>query len=697
MNLDLDKFSREDLLREKIRRLKYDQYRRNPLKWAEEVMNKPPENFKWSLHKGYENHVWDGSKDPISSAWECLAKGYYDENKNWIPKGEWAAISAATGCHAKGQEILMFDGSIKKVEDIVIGDKLMGDDSTERNVQHLYRGKTSLFEVDYIGLGKIVVNELHNLCVVDSKGVKSIISPLAVHYINQIAKTENIKGYDYKGNLYDLEINFKEYGQYFGFELDNNHLYKLPNGVVTHNTGKTHTLAFIALWFLDCFEDALVITSAPKEDQLKLNLWGEINRLFNDFKKVRTNAVLTKLMLKAEGANELSPYNDTHQMIGFVAGSGADEESANKARGFHRKNMLIIFEETPGMNSAIITAFKNTCTGENNVILAVGNPDNEYDQLYKFSSLNNVHSFRISAFDYPNVVVGKEIYAGAVTRSSIERRKAELKTEDHPQWLSSVRGITPKNDTYALIKSDWVDAAYIRGTKFNSEIVTDKEGYNSCGVDVAQSINGDEAATAYFQSNVLKAIYEFTCPNATDLAYNLIFDDDRLIMEKRYIYNCGKLSDFDIMPQCIGVDTVGVGVATLNAFRQEGLEVTSLFGAAWNEAIVTETDEKGNEKPMYKFANLRSQMYYEARQDFMHGRIIIDIDEKMFEKLKNEICAIRWEKNDNAIAIEKKSDIKKRIGGKSPNLADAFVYANWVRKGYKMFGGAMPILFGSHR
>lgn len=33
-----------------------------------------------------------------------------------------------TGCHAKGTKILMYDGSMKNVEDIKVGDCLVGDD-----------------------------------------------------------------------------------------------------------------------------------------------------------------------------------------------------------------------------------------------------------------------------------------------------------------------------------------------------------------------------------------------------------------------------------------------------------------------------------------------------------------------------------------------------------------------------------------
>lgn len=49
-------------------------------------------------------------------------------------------IVLPTACHAKGQPILMYSGEIRAVEDIVVGDQLMGPDSTPRNVLELHRG-----------------------------------------------------------------------------------------------------------------------------------------------------------------------------------------------------------------------------------------------------------------------------------------------------------------------------------------------------------------------------------------------------------------------------------------------------------------------------------------------------------------------------------------------------------------------------
>ena len=50
-------------------------------------------------------------------------------------------------CQRKGSKILMYDGTIKKVEDVVVGDLLMGDDNTPRKVLSLVNGKEELFQV----------------------------------------------------------------------------------------------------------------------------------------------------------------------------------------------------------------------------------------------------------------------------------------------------------------------------------------------------------------------------------------------------------------------------------------------------------------------------------------------------------------------------------------------------------------------
>lgn len=540
---------------EKLKRLKMLQYQQDPMLWLEERLGEDRTSFQWSLLEGYENHSWDGDKDPIYSAWMSLA------NK------EWSSIEAATG------------------------------------------------------------------------------------------------------------------------------------------TSKTYGLARIVLWFLDCFPDSLTITSAPKQDQLKLNLWAEIGKLYKKFKKFRPESKMTSLKLSLTSIDEDDddPYSGW-QAIGFVAGVGAEEQSATKAQGFHRANMLIVCEECPGMSNAVLTAFKNTCTGENNVILAVGNPDSQLDPLHMFGELLNVNNVRISAYDYPNVVLDKEMYPGAVTRASIERRKIDY-GENSGLYLSRVRGISPKQGADSLIRMEWFEQCI--DNVFEPEIYY----YNAVGVDVANSETGDKGAVCYGIGAVCMDIREFICPSASAIAYNLLYPQEKIYeieqdlaatrqrlgakpLESNVMpyYDIPRLSDFDIQEECIGVDNVGVGVSTLNALLEAGWDATGLSGGQWEEAIPE--DEEG--KPMYKFISLRAQMYWKCREDLRLGTIGIssDIPKETLLQLKKELVSPKFKVKDNAIYVEKKEEIIKRIGG-SPNTADAFVYWNWMRQGYKVRGGELPFIAGS--
>jgi superfamily II DNA or RNA helicase len=67
-------------------------------------------------------------------------------------------------CLGKDTPIIMYDGSIKMVQDIVVGDQIMGDDSCPRNVLTLARGRDTMYKIkDEYGSESYVVNESHIL------------------------------------------------------------------------------------------------------------------------------------------------------------------------------------------------------------------------------------------------------------------------------------------------------------------------------------------------------------------------------------------------------------------------------------------------------------------------------------------------------------------------------------------------------
>tara|TARA_Y100000389_G_C17467474_1_gene526941 strand:- start:94 stop:2724 length:2631 start_codon:yes stop_codon:yes gene_type:complete len=68
-------------------------------------------------------------------------------------------------CMGYGTKIIMYDGTIKEIQDIKIGDMLMGDDSTSRKVLNLGRGQDEMYKISNIKGDKYIVNSEHILCL----------------------------------------------------------------------------------------------------------------------------------------------------------------------------------------------------------------------------------------------------------------------------------------------------------------------------------------------------------------------------------------------------------------------------------------------------------------------------------------------------------------------------------------------------
>lgn len=425
-------------------------------------------------------------------------------------------------------------------------------------------------------------------------------------------------------------------------------------------TGKTFLGACVVLWFLACFKNATVATVAPKEDQLELHLWKEIAKLWPAFAQAYPVAERSHLRIR------MVPDSDAWAAHGFVAGVRAEEVegSATKAQGFHAEHMLIVFEETPGIAPSIMTAFKNTCRAPHNLRLALGNPDNQHDELHRFCNQSRVKHVVISAYDHPNVVLDNPGFIpGAVSRQGI----ADALADDGPDsdmFKSRVRGQSPAQSVYSLIRQEWLDAAAARFA-----MQKEAKGKYAMGIDVAQSEKGDKSALAMWRGNRLVKLDVKPCPNATNLG--------------REAWLVAK--EFSVDAWHIGVDPIGVGAATVNYLNEEcertsdlpGWMVQALNGGATpysRAAKAPDGSEMDWAADSNLFNNMRSQMWWQIREDLRNGLIALPKHSGLFRELTTPTYKIASGK----VVVESKDEIKKRIGH-SPDAADAVIYGNWVR------------------
>jgi P4 family phage/plasmid primase-like protien len=154
-------------------------------------------------------------------------------------------IWTGSGCHALDTDILMYDGSIKKVQDIIVGDKIMGDDSSPRNVLELKRGFSDMYEFSTIKGEKFTVNGDHVLCLKEINK-NNIIEIKVNEYLKNITNLSNYHLYKNDGSTYSFTINRVKDDNFYGFELDGNHRYLMGNFIVTHNSnGKSKIMELL--------------------------------------------------------------------------------------------------------------------------------------------------------------------------------------------------------------------------------------------------------------------------------------------------------------------------------------------------------------------------------------------------------------------------------------------------------------------
>lgn len=102
-----------------------------------------------------KNYLQPGSPMKLQCPYNLLPHqviGYQKTIKTLTERGGGVLqLPCGSGkCHPRGSRILMYNGEIKKVEDIIIGDQLMGDDSTPRNVLSLAQGQDEMYEIQPI-------------------------------------------------------------------------------------------------------------------------------------------------------------------------------------------------------------------------------------------------------------------------------------------------------------------------------------------------------------------------------------------------------------------------------------------------------------------------------------------------------------------------------------------------------------------
>lgn len=391
-----------------------------------------------------------------------------------------------------------------------------------------------------------------------------------------------------------------------------------------NGVGKSATAAVAVLWFHMMFKDSRVITTATTWNQVKMILWAEIRKLFNQ---------ATPPMG--------SECHEVHtKMSESWLAYGLSVNDANAFAGGHNKWQLIVFDEAQGVPRPIWEAAQGMMSGSGTRWLVVGNPLESTGEFFQCFRDPQWHTLHIDCLEHPNVVTGKDVIPGAVSRDWVEKRRAQW-GENHPLWLSRVRGMFPPSGDRVVIPLEYLDGA--------KDCVPTPGSGRHMGLDVAAGGLDENVATLVVDNVMVE--YESwsgmdpmeTCGRALDLA-------------KRW----------NVPDPHIHLDNIGVGAGVEARMIELGRSVDGVcFGGGaeqdWPE-IVAET----------QFANRRAELFWVVRELLRTKQACIP---EHFRDVWTELSA-PWYKfrSESSILVTPKDDVKSLLG-RSPDHGDSLLLA----------------------
>jgi len=127
-----------------------------------------------------------------------------------VTTGQIVGILGPSGmgkCLAKGTPVLMYDGSIKKVEEISIGDRIMGPDSSARTVLSLGSGRDEMYRISPIKGESFTVNGPHILALHLHKSHRSKSKKVEISVTDYLKQSKTFKS---RAVLYRTGVDFPE-------------------------------------------------------------------------------------------------------------------------------------------------------------------------------------------------------------------------------------------------------------------------------------------------------------------------------------------------------------------------------------------------------------------------------------------------------------------------------------------------------
>ena len=232
-------------------------------------------------------------------------------------------------------------------------------------------------------------------------------------------------------------------------------------------SGKSYLSAQLLLSFLYLNNPSIILTTAPTFRQVKSLIFSEVRQSFN-----RANNMFEESL-----GGEIPPKSPELYINEKWYALGIPSSEPDKFQGFHENNILIIMDESSGIDVGIYEAALGILTSENAHLLLIGNPLRTSGFFYDSFRSNGFTNFNISAYNTPNFTqfgIKEENILDGTWRKLIGSSELPIPNLITPQWVEEiisewditssiykirVLGEFPDQVSNSLIPAEWIENA----------------------------------------------------------------------------------------------------------------------------------------------------------------------------------------------------------------------------------------------
>ncbi len=363
--------------------------------------------------------------------------------------GSRTSVSSGHGCFGKGTLMLSASGEAVAVEQIAVGDMLMGPDgASERKVLELKRGREAMYRFTYADGTGHDFNASHILCLRAAGGAFVEVTVRewltwdydrkhshAAYRLVRPAKGARLAQYR---RLSVRSVVPLGEGDYYGFVLDGDGRFLDARGTVLHNTGKTSGFAIIALWHLLCYYLSNTILSAPKLTTVSDGVWKEFADLSSKIETGAQGWIREYFTIESERV-----YVKGSKLNWWIVAKTAPRGSPENLAGAHRDWLLWLIDEASGVPDANFKVIAGSLTDSRNRIAIASQPTRSTGYFYETH-----HKLSIAQGGVWNALVFNSEFSPIVSASFIAEKRSEYTEEE---YSIKVQGRFPENSSKYLL------------------------------------------------------------------------------------------------------------------------------------------------------------------------------------------------------------------------------------------------------